>query len=99
MALLNNGSGVLSANGNSTAVKHPGGELFCGFAGTFGGGSASIQVSFDEGTTWISLGADATKTSAAVFSATSLPDCYVRVSLTGATSPTLSYFLSIRKAV
>lgn len=93
--MINNVSGTLSANGDSTTMHFVGGNLYFGGTGTFGGGNVTLYASFDEGTTFIII-PNSTFTTAGVFSAT-LPDCRVKLTLAGATSPSLYWVLAQQK--
>jgi len=80
---------VLSADGQTAAYTWPGGlGLFTAY-GTFGSGTAKLQYSVDDGTTYIDAGADSEFTSddGIVFE---LPNCLARADLSGYTSPTLN---------
>ena len=83
-----------TADGNSQAIRWPGGEGTYNAEGTFGGGTATLQFSPDGGTTWKSCGSDAELSSdgAANFK---LPVGYhLRVSLSGASGANLDAWVN-----
>lgn len=93
--MINNSYGVLSANGDSSTIHFAGGVLYFGGTGTFGGGTATLYASFDNGSTYIVV-PNSAFTTAGVFSAT-LPDCVVKLTLAGATSPAFYWVLAQQK--
>lgn len=95
--MAKNTSGTLTANGDSTVTNFPGGELFFGATGTFGSGNVTLYASFDEGVQYVIV-PNSTFTTAGVFSAT-LPNCYVKLTLAGATSPSLYWTLASQQSV
>lgn len=89
------GSGTLTSNTSTSAIIHTGGEFFAAISGTWGGGTATLEISYDQGVTFVTLGTDAVKTADATFRVQA-PDCQLRFTLTGATSPSLKWSLSKR---
>jgi hypothetical protein len=87
----------VSANGNSSALALDrahggGGRAFTLVAeGTWGGGTITLQLSPDEGTTWVdtsyTLSADGEQ------HGTDIIATHARLALTGATSPSLNAWL------
>jgi len=91
--------GTISADGQTTGKLFPGGTLFMAVSGSLGGGTLKAQASYDNGTTYIDL-IDTTNTSLALGTVSiNLPDCLVRLSLSGATAPSITYAMSRRAAV
>lgn len=88
----NNISGTLSADGDSSVVNFVGGTLYFGGSGTFGSGNVTLYASFDEGSNYIAV-PNSVFTSAGVFTA-ALPNCRVKLTLAGATSPSLYWVLA-----
>lgn len=82
-----------TADGQSGAINWPGGRgVFAAF-GTFGGGTIKLQVSYDDGATWID--ADRSGDTFVTFTANGsggfeLPRCQIRTSLSGSTSPSIN---------
>ena len=77
---------TLSANGNTRGQKSNSGKMIVIAAGTFGGGTASIQIE-DEAGTWVNVSdgsgtADFTKL-------VNCSDFRLRVNLAGSTAPDL----------
>lgn len=87
----------ITDNGNVPSASpwygHPGGRVMFAAQGTFGSGTAALQFSLDEGTTWTSIGGDASITASGAGGA-ELPPCLVRVNLSGATSPDLDIVIA-----
>jgi hypothetical protein len=81
-------SNTLSASGDTTVVTWAGGEGFYSATGTWGSGTTTLYASFDGGTTYISCGATGTLTANGVIRFM-LPECKLKVTLSGATSPSL----------
>lgn len=83
----------LTANGVTAPTFWSGGRgTFMAF-GTFGGGTAKLQMSPNSGVTWIDV--DRSGDTFVTFTANGeggfeLAPCFIRVSLTGATAPSLS---------
>jgi hypothetical protein len=91
-------TGTLSADGNSTSVFHPGGDLFYQVSGTWGSGTTTLEIAYTNGGTFYPAGEDSQMTANNILKA-ELPPCYVRLALSGATSPSLTYNFSIRVPV
>lgn len=84
----------LTANGTTAPTFWSGGRGTFSAWGTFGGGTAKLQQSPDNGTTWIDV--DRAGETYVTFSVNSeggfeLSPCLIRVSLAGATSPSVSF--------
>lgn len=92
MALLKNLIGAFTANGNSAAMTFGGGKLYFGAIGTFGAGTLNLYASFDEGATFVKVPNSVINAEGMLVA--ELPDCVVKVTLSGATSPSLSYFIA-----
>lgn len=86
----------LNADGNSTAWEHDGGLCCVHILGDFGSGTAVLQSSPDDGTTYTAViknsGTDASWTSAGVVSVNLPRETMVRVNLSGSTSPDLDIY-------
>lgn len=79
---------TLSADGNTTAVYFSGGKGTFTVFGTFGSGTAKLQRSVDDGTTWIDVTSASLTADGQInfeFSA-----CKLRTNLAGATGPSLT---------
>ena len=77
---------TLSADGSTAALQFEG-EGTINAAGTFGGGTLTIETSYDGGVTWTAE-ADGSFTLDSTVGFKSGP-CYVRTTLSGATSPSV----------
>jgi hypothetical protein len=83
---------TLAANGNSASLSWPGARGVFTAWGTFGAGTLTLQQSPDDGTTWINV--DRAGDTFCTFTANGeggfeLGGCLVRVSLAGATAPSI----------
>ena len=76
------------ANGDSSVVDWAGGVGFYSARGTFGSGTTKLMVSFDGGTNYQSAGIEGEFTSDGVIMFT-LPCSLLKVTLSGATSPSV----------
>jgi hypothetical protein len=89
-------SQTLAADG-STAVVDWGGGSSAGYylasGATFGSGTLSLQVSFDGGTTYVAAGSAYNLTAAGLVRFI-LPECKLRVTLSGATSPSIPIIIA-----
>jgi len=83
---------AVAADGNSSVYVWRGGKGTLVGAGTFGSGTLSVQVSLDNGTTWVGL-ASATMTAASAITF-EVHRCQMRFNLAGATGPTLNAWVS-----
>jgi hypothetical protein len=86
-----------AASGNGASARWHGGRGVFAAYGTFGGGTVKLQWSPDDGTTWLDVD---NGTSYVTFTANGsggfeLPNCLIRASLSGATSPSVSAMASI----
>lgn len=81
----------ITGDGNTSAVQHPGGSGAFGAAGTFGGGTLTMEISFDGGTTWVDV-LDSAMTADDVY-AYALPACLIRGNLSGASTPDIDIFV------
>ena len=79
-------SQTLAADGSTTAVTAPARYLMAA-TGTFGGGTAKVEISSDDGTTWGQFGS--TFTVGTVLEIALPRGGQVRVTLTGSTAPSL----------
>lgn len=92
MAVLS--TGTISSNSSTTAVEvGTVGEYFVGVTGTFGDGTVTTELS-ENGTTWITIGSPAVFTAAGWAKFSAPKRAQVRLTLSGATSPSLTYFIS-----
>ncbi|MCK1543276.1 hypothetical protein IVB12_15275 [Bradyrhizobium sp. 179] len=95
-AVSSQASGVfaaLAANGSTAAVRWFGGAGSFMVWGTFGGGTAKLQMSPDAGVTWIDV--DRAGDTYVTFTQNGeggfdLGPCLLRVTLSGATAPTVN---------
>lgn len=91
--------GTLAADGQTPSVAVHG-KFNVSLSGTFGGGTASVQRSFDGGTTWLTVSRDSAGNAASYTAAADVigeePEKGVlyRLSLSGATGPSLAYRIS-----
>ena len=83
----------VTADGNSTALDWPGGVGQMVVEGTFGSGTVKLQMSPDDGTTWVAIGGDATVTADAVVNF-DLNGCDIRLNLSGSTGANLDGWLT-----
>lgn len=93
-------SGTLTANGNTAWFKHSGGRLAVSVQDEFDGGTATLQASFDEGTTIGTATDIVTADTISVAAGTDdvpylatveLPACWLRWNLASSTSPSLDW--------
>ena len=77
-----------SANGNSSNLTWSGGFGTFVVEGTWGSATAKLQMSPDNGTTWIDVGSDATLTADGMVNFQIAP-CLLRVNLSGVTTTSL----------
>lgn len=82
----------LTANGATTPVRWSGGIGSVAAWGTFGGGTVALQMSPDNGTTWMNV--DRTSDTYVTYTAPGNGDfqiglCLLRFNLTGATTPSV----------
>jgi hypothetical protein len=100
MPVINNV--VLTADGSTTPVFFKGGDLYASCGGTFGSGTITLEVAYGNSqapvTPYVSVGADGTKTAAATFTAV-LPECWVRWTLSGSTTPSITTVLATQGRV
>jgi len=86
-----------SADGQSDSIEHTGGRRTAIITGDFGGGTVTIQISPDGGTTWVTMtdqdGTDKEWTDDATVTIGPLDSCHMRFDLTGATNPDLDAWL------
>ncbi|MDA9529260.1 hypothetical protein [Bradyrhizobium sp. CCBAU 25338] len=83
---------TLAANGTSDPEFWPGGHGTFMSWGTFGGGSLVLEISPDNGDTWIQYdGFGSTKPQSFFIFGFTLPPCMLRAKLINATSPSVSF--------
>lgn len=83
----------LTANGATNPVPWYGGAGTFSAYGNFGGGTATLQMSPDNGTTWINVDSSGEHYSTFAANGTCgfvLGLCLIRVQLTGATAPSIT---------
>jgi len=87
--------GTLTANGNSPNIAFPGGTGTVQADSDFGGGTLSLEVSSDTGTTFTNGGETVQLTAEGLFNFT-LPSngLIVRLNLAGATGPDIDWWIS-----
>lgn len=85
--------GTLSADGNTSEWVHPGGVASVMIIGTFGSGTAKLQVSDASGGTFVDVDksgeTNATLTAAGTYNVEYAP-CYMRVNLASSTMPSVT---------
>lgn len=79
---------TLSANGDTAVIDWAGGEGLYSARGTWGSGTTTLMASFDDGSNYTSAGTEGVLTADGMVLFT-LPACKLKISLTGATSPSL----------
>ena len=80
---------LLTSSGASPAVDFAGGNAAVIVAGTFGGGTAQLQILAPDNTTWVPLGSPTSFTANGIAGFTA-PAGKLRINLTGATTPSLA---------
>tara|TARA_B100001750_G_scaffold172218_1_gene140460 strand:+ start:73 stop:414 length:342 start_codon:yes stop_codon:yes gene_type:complete len=83
----------VTADGESAELNWPGGVGQMVVDGTFGGGTVALEMSPDDGTTWVAIGGDASVTSDAVVNF-DLNGCDIRLSLSGSSGANLNGWLT-----
>jgi len=83
----------VTADGNSSSVDWPGGVGQMVVEGTFGSGTVKLQMSPDDGTTWVAIGGDSTVTADAVVNF-DLNGCDIRLNLSGSSGADLNGWLT-----
>lgn len=79
---------TLTANGSTASVRWSGVYLGHFYAvGTFGSGTITLEYSLDGGSSWLTADADNLVFTAAGRANFQLPNCLLRITLSGATSP------------
>ena len=81
-----------AANGQSAEVDHSGGKLDVIVAGTFGGGTATMQARYVGTATWVPL-SNGVWTAPEVRVLETVRPCKLRFDLTGATTPSLNAWI------
>ena len=76
---------ALTANGSSTAFDWPGGKGTCVMQGTWATGTLTLYASVDNGTTYVSMGADAPLTANGIFGF-DVCACKLRFTMSGASA-------------
>jgi len=84
-----------TATGNSTAYNWPGGIGQFIAEGTWGGATCKMQMSPDDGTTWIDVGSDVTLTADGIGNF-ELGACDIRASLTTAGTTSIDCWMTVR---
>lgn len=80
----------LTADGQTPEVNWPGGTGTFAVYGTFGSGTAKLQVSLNEGSTWLDVGTDTEFTANGIGNYELPPGSLLRADLSGATDPDLT---------
>lgn len=84
---------TLTADGTTQAYWYRTGPYgSCGAFGTFGGGTLTLQASFDDGTTWINVGSNCEFTDNGAANFEIHRRVFLRYSLSGSTAPNLTMF-------
>lgn len=87
--------GTLSADGSTTAVEvGTKKEYSVGLRGTFGSGSVVVEISVDGGSNYISTGSAGTLTAAGWVRVFPPTGSLVRLTLSGATAPTIAWTIN-----
>lgn len=85
---------TFSADGDSTEIQWPGGKGVYGATGTWGGGTLSLQFSFDGGASDIPAGTEGDLTDDGSKSKLfELPVCKLKLVLAGSSSPDIDAWL------
>lgn len=87
------GKGTFSADGNGSSIAHDGGDVFVGLSGSFGSGTVTLEVSDDNGLTYYPI-VDSEKTAADGYIADLPNECLIRMSLSGSTSPSITWTMA-----
>jgi hypothetical protein len=82
-----------AADGSSTARNWHGGYGTVVVAGTFGGGTVTLNASPDGGTTWVQVGYDARFTADGMANFQLPGGMQLRLTLSGATNPDLDAWI------
>lgn len=89
------GGAAIAANGSSRPMEFLGGAGTLFVTGTFGGGTATLEILAPDGVTWLTVGAGTTLTTAGAAGFTA-PVRPIRVTLAGATAPSIqAWVLSV----
>lgn len=80
---------TLSADGSTTVITWRGGMGTYAAYGTWGGGTLKLEASFDNGSTYISLGTDGELTADGAANFEVPGGVYLRATLSSSTSPSL----------
>ncbi len=86
-------SGTLTTNTTTTPILVEKGEVWCQASGTFGAGTASFEVSLDNGTFYGVPDSDAALTENGIVKIDLPEGARIRVSLTGATAPVIYWVI------
>ena len=87
MVAADDGAVTLDENESTVGIScEQASQVNVGCSGTFGGGTATIEISLDHGATWVSSGITMTAPGSKVLTA---PATQVRVTLSGATAPSV----------
>lgn len=81
-----------ASNGQSSTVEHSGGSVEVIVAGTFGGGTATLQARYADTATWVPVAGGAW-TTPEVRVLQTVRKCELRLDLTGATAPSLNAWI------
>lgn len=89
------GTGTLAASGSGSAVSlGTKKEYFLSASGTFGGGTLTLEFRETGTTTWITVSSVTGLTAANLVRFTAPMNSEVRVTLTGATTPSVAWYIS-----
>lgn len=81
-----------TSNAQSLEVDHQGGEVEVVLAGTFGGGTATLQAKYADTATWVPVSGGAW-TAAEMRILKTVRKCKLRLDLTGATAANLNAWI------
>ena len=92
-------SGTITTNTSTTPKIIPGGAVYFGVSGTLGGGTLIAELSTDGGLTYQPLTDSTTPNLIVGTLRAEVPEGMIKLTLTGATSPSLVYSISTRGLV
>ena len=85
----------LTANGSTTGLQVDG-NIHIGATGTFGGGTLALEMSYDNATWFAATDGNGTAATMTAADAKNMEvgECYIRLTLSGATSPDIDINIS-----
>lgn len=88
----------LTEDGQTSELNWLGGLGTVAVFGTFGSGTAKLQASFDQGSTWVDVGLDTQFTADGIGNFDLPGGVLLRVDLSGSSSPSLTVNIADRRA-